>query len=181
MTSLTIFTGKMENILNEDSVSDQTQILLVNAAYFVTNWMKKFPEAEIKECPFKVNKVRPEIKQSTPSTQMNVCQFCAKEISMRASEKYLLLLWHSQTLCQNLCAVAKVPELVFLLRCQFEAVGETSTKGHRQQVILSFKAHPQYIVLSTPCHMKTAPLKVSTAFTSSLTADIVTYRSQQIP
>lgn len=47
----------MENILNEDSVSDQTQILLVNAAYFVTNWMKKFPEAEIKECPFKVNKV----------------------------------------------------------------------------------------------------------------------------
>lgn len=51
------FTGKMENVLNEDSVSDQTQILLVNAAYFVTNWMKKFPEAEIKECPFKVNKV----------------------------------------------------------------------------------------------------------------------------
>lgn len=47
----------MENVLNEDSVSDQTQILLVNAAYFVTNWMKKFPEAEIKECPFKVNKV----------------------------------------------------------------------------------------------------------------------------
>lgn len=47
----------MENILNEDSVSDQTQILLVNAAYFITNWMKKFPEAEIKECPFKVNKV----------------------------------------------------------------------------------------------------------------------------
>lgn len=62
----------MENVLNEDSVSDQTQILLVNAAYFVTNWMKKFPEAEIKECPFKVNKVcSGEKKKDTVSSHEN--------------------------------------------------------------------------------------------------------------
>ncbi|OWK55537.1 Serpin B5 [Lonchura striata] len=64
--------GKMENVLNEDSVSDQTQILLVNAAYFVTNWMKKFPEAEIKECPFKVNKT-----ETKPVQMMNLeATFC---------------------------------------------------------------------------------------------------------
>lgn len=69
-----MFTGKMENILNEDSVTDQTQILLVNAAYFVTNWMKKFPEAEIKECPFKINKVCSKKIKTTVSTQISVCQ-----------------------------------------------------------------------------------------------------------
>ncbi|KAL9868128.1 serpin B5 [Geothlypis trichas] len=64
--------GKIENVLNEDSVSDQTQILLVNAAYFVTNWMKKFPEAEIKECPFKVNKT-----ETKPVQMMNLeATFC---------------------------------------------------------------------------------------------------------
>ncbi|KAM7035906.1 serpin B5 [Passerculus sandwichensis] len=64
--------GKMENVLNEGSVSDQTQILLVNAAYFVTNWMKKFPEAEIKECPFKVNKT-----ETKPVQMMNLeATFC---------------------------------------------------------------------------------------------------------
>ncbi|KAL2307910.1 hypothetical protein Nmel_000901 [Mimus melanotis] len=64
--------GKMENVLNEDSVSDQTQILVVNAAYFVTNWMKKFPEAEIKECPFKVNKT-----ETKPVQMMNLeATFC---------------------------------------------------------------------------------------------------------
>lgn len=66
------FTGKMENVLNEDSVSDQTQILLVNAAYFVTNWMKKFPEAEIKECPFKVNKVCSGKKKKIPFPLMKM-------------------------------------------------------------------------------------------------------------
>lgn len=82
-----MFTGKMENILNEDSVSDQTQILLVNAAYFVTNWMKKFPEAEIKECPFKVNKVCSKKIKTTVSAQINVCQPWAKEIPARENEK----------------------------------------------------------------------------------------------
>ena len=49
--------GKMENILVEESFNDQTKILLVNAAYFVTNWMKKFSEEQTKECPFRINKV----------------------------------------------------------------------------------------------------------------------------
>lgn len=61
----------MENILDEDSVTDQTQILLVNAAYFVTNWMKKFPEAEIKECPFKVNKVWSDKKTQQKTNKKN--------------------------------------------------------------------------------------------------------------
>lgn len=41
----------------DNSVSDQTKILVVNAAYFVGKWMKKFPESETKECPFRINKV----------------------------------------------------------------------------------------------------------------------------
>lgn len=90
-----MFTGKMENILNEDSVSDQTQILLVNAAYFVTNWMKKFPEAEIKECPFKINKVCSKKIKTTVSTQISVCQPWAKEIPARENEKCWLSPWHS--------------------------------------------------------------------------------------
>ncbi|KAM6281306.1 serpin B5 [Porphyrio hochstetteri] len=77
--------GKMENVLSEDSVSDQTQILLVNAAYFVTNWMKKFPEAEIKECPFKVNKT-----ETKPVQMMNLeATFClgyVKELNVAILE-----------------------------------------------------------------------------------------------
>ncbi|ELK11105.1 Serpin B5 [Pteropus alecto] len=49
-------TSHFENILSDSSVSDQTKILVVNAAYFVGKWMKKFPESETKECPFRVNK-----------------------------------------------------------------------------------------------------------------------------
>lgn len=41
----------------EGTVNDQTKMLLINAAYFVTNWMKKFPEEQTKECPFRLNKV----------------------------------------------------------------------------------------------------------------------------
>ncbi|XP_044862853.1 serpin B5 [Mauremys mutica] len=64
--------GKMENILNEGSINDQTKILLVNTAYFVTNWMKKFPEAQIKECPFKINKT-----ETKPVQMMNLeATFC---------------------------------------------------------------------------------------------------------
>uniref|UniRef100_P36952-2 Isoform 2 of Serpin B5 n=1 Tax=Homo sapiens TaxID=9606 RepID=P36952-2 len=49
--------GHFENILADNSVNDQTKILVVNAAYFVGKWMKKFSESETKECPFRVNKV----------------------------------------------------------------------------------------------------------------------------
>ncbi|KAM4841441.1 serpin B5 isoform 1-T2 [Thomomys bottae] len=48
--------GHFENILSDNSVNDQTKILVVNAAYFVGKWMKKFPESETKECPFRVSK-----------------------------------------------------------------------------------------------------------------------------
>ncbi|OBS66146.1 hypothetical protein A6R68_05314 [Neotoma lepida] len=48
--------GHFENILSENSICDQTKILVVNAAYFVGKWMKKFPESETRECPFRVNK-----------------------------------------------------------------------------------------------------------------------------
>lgn len=54
---LPLFAGRFENILADNSVTDQTQILVVNAAYFVGKWMKKFPESETKECPFRINKV----------------------------------------------------------------------------------------------------------------------------
>lgn len=54
---LQLFAGRFENILADNSVSDQTKILVVNAAYFVGKWMKKFPESETKECPFRINKV----------------------------------------------------------------------------------------------------------------------------
>ena len=49
--------GHFEDILSTNSVSDQTKLLVVNAAYFVGKWMKKFPESETKECPFRVSKV----------------------------------------------------------------------------------------------------------------------------
>ncbi|XP_045705561.1 serpin B5 [Phyllostomus hastatus] len=48
--------GRFEDILSANNVSDQTKLLVVNAAYFVGKWMKKFPESETKECPFRVNK-----------------------------------------------------------------------------------------------------------------------------
>lgn len=54
---LSLFAGRFENILADSSVSDQTKMLVVNAAYFVGKWMKKFPESETKECPFRINKV----------------------------------------------------------------------------------------------------------------------------
>ncbi|KAJ7338466.1 hypothetical protein JRQ81_012338 [Phrynocephalus forsythii] len=59
--------GKMENILVEESVNDQMKILLINAAYFVTNWMKKFPEEQTKECPFRINK-----NETKPMQMMNL-------------------------------------------------------------------------------------------------------------
>lgn len=54
---LKLFAGHFENILSNNHVNDQTKILVVNAAYFIGKWMKKFPESETKECPFRVNKV----------------------------------------------------------------------------------------------------------------------------
>ncbi|XP_013916315.1 PREDICTED: serpin B5 [Thamnophis sirtalis] len=59
--------GKMENILIEESVNDETKIILLNAAYFITNWMKKFPEAQTKECPFRISKT-----ETKPVQMMNL-------------------------------------------------------------------------------------------------------------
>ncbi|XP_063156276.1 serpin B5 [Candoia aspera] len=59
--------GKMENILIEESVNDQTKIVLINAAYFITNWMKKFPVEQTKECPFRISKT-----ESKPVQMMNL-------------------------------------------------------------------------------------------------------------
>ncbi|XP_053101297.1 serpin B5 isoform X4 [Hemicordylus capensis] len=64
--------GKMENILVEGTVNNETKILLINAAYFVTNWMKKFPEGQTKECPFRINKT-----ETKPVQMMNLeATFC---------------------------------------------------------------------------------------------------------
>ncbi|XP_070605194.1 serpin B5 [Erythrolamprus reginae] len=59
--------GKMENILIEESVNGETKIILLNAAYFITNWMKKFPEAQTKECPFRISKT-----ETKPVQMMNL-------------------------------------------------------------------------------------------------------------
>ncbi|XP_021508077.1 serpin B5 [Meriones unguiculatus] len=68
--------GHFENILSENNISDQTKILVVNAAYFVGKWMKKFPESETKECPFRVNKT-----DTKPVQMMNLeATFCLGNI-----------------------------------------------------------------------------------------------------
>uniref|UniRef100_A0A2K5C970 Serpin B5 n=1 Tax=Aotus nancymaae TaxID=37293 RepID=A0A2K5C970_AOTNA len=68
--------GHFENILADNSASDQTKILMVNAAYFVGKWMKKFPESETKECPFRVNKT-----DTKPVQMMNMeATFCMGNI-----------------------------------------------------------------------------------------------------
>ncbi|XP_010643180.1 serpin B5 isoform X2 [Fukomys damarensis] len=68
--------GHFENILSDNSVSDQTKILVVNAAYFVGKWMKKFPESETKECPFRVSKT-----DTKPVQMMNMeATFCMGNI-----------------------------------------------------------------------------------------------------
>ncbi|KAF5919044.1 hypothetical protein HPG69_003680 [Diceros bicornis minor] len=48
--------NSVKDLSDGNSVNDQTKILVVNAAYFVGKWMKKFPELETKECLFRVNK-----------------------------------------------------------------------------------------------------------------------------
>lgn len=68
--------GHFEDILPEKSISDQTKILVVNAAYFVGKWMKKFPESETKECPFRINKT-----DTKPVQMMNLeATFCLGNI-----------------------------------------------------------------------------------------------------
>ncbi|XP_074057046.1 serpin B5 [Macrotis lagotis] len=65
-----------ENILTEDSVNDETKVLVVNAAYFIGKWMKKFPESETKECPFRINKT-----DTKPVQMMNIeATFCMGNI-----------------------------------------------------------------------------------------------------
>ncbi|XP_028739242.1 serpin B5 [Peromyscus leucopus] len=88
--------GHFENILSENSINDQTKILVVNAAYFVGKWMKKFPESETKECPFRVNKT-----DTKPVQMMNLeATFClgniddinAKIIELPFQNKHLSML-----------------------------------------------------------------------------------------
>uniref|UniRef100_G1PJ36 Serpin B5 n=1 Tax=Myotis lucifugus TaxID=59463 RepID=G1PJ36_MYOLU len=68
--------GHFENILSNNNVNDQTKILVVNAAYFIGKWMKKFPESETKECPFRVNKT-----DTKPVQMMNLeAMFCMGNI-----------------------------------------------------------------------------------------------------
>ncbi|XP_042549456.1 serpin B5 [Dipodomys spectabilis] len=68
--------GHFENILSDNRVNDQTKILVVNAAYFVGKWMKKFPESETKECPFRVSKT-----ETKPVQMMNLeATFCMGNI-----------------------------------------------------------------------------------------------------
>ncbi|XP_069884724.1 serpin B5 [Dipodomys merriami] len=68
--------GHFENILSDNHVNDQTKILVVNAAYFVGKWMKKFPESETKECPFRVSKT-----ETKPVQMMNLeATFCMGNI-----------------------------------------------------------------------------------------------------
>ncbi|ETE65002.1 Serpin B5, partial [Ophiophagus hannah] len=54
-------------INKSESVNDETKIILLNAAYFITNWMKKFPEAQTKECPFRISKT-----ETKPVQMMNL-------------------------------------------------------------------------------------------------------------
>uniref|UniRef100_A0A8D0GKQ5 Serpin family B member 5 n=1 Tax=Sphenodon punctatus TaxID=8508 RepID=A0A8D0GKQ5_SPHPU len=64
--------GKMLSVLEKESVNDQTKIILINAAYYITNWMKKFPEDQTKECLFKINKT-----ETKPVQMMNIeATFC---------------------------------------------------------------------------------------------------------
>ncbi|XP_058547857.1 serpin B5 [Neofelis nebulosa] len=88
--------GRFENILSDSSVSDQTQILVVNAAYFIGKWMKKFPESETRECPFRINKT-----ETKPVQMMNMdATFCmgnidginCKVIELPFQNKHLSLL-----------------------------------------------------------------------------------------
>ncbi|XP_029446171.1 serpin B5 [Rhinatrema bivittatum] len=59
--------GKIENMLEKGSVSEQTNILLLNAASFSGKWMTKFSESETKEAPFRISKT-----ESKPVQMMNV-------------------------------------------------------------------------------------------------------------
>ncbi|XP_073069291.1 serpin B5 [Manis javanica] len=88
--------GHFENILADNSVNDQTQILVVNAAYFVGKWMKKFPESETKECPFRVNKTdtKPVQMMSTEATfcMGNIDSINCKIIELPFQNKHLSML-----------------------------------------------------------------------------------------
>lgn len=55
--------GKIENMLPEGSVSEQTQLLMLDAASLKGKWMKKFNESETKEVPFRINKTETKLVQ----------------------------------------------------------------------------------------------------------------------
>ncbi|XP_066209285.1 serpin B5 [Saccopteryx leptura] len=88
--------GHFENILSNNSVNDQTQILVVNAAYFVGKWMKKFPESETKECPFRVNKTDTKpvqmMKMEATFCTGNIDSINCKVIELPFQNKHLSML-----------------------------------------------------------------------------------------
>nr|XP_033791190.1 serpin B5 [Geotrypetes seraphini]XP_033791191.1 serpin B5 [Geotrypetes seraphini] len=59
--------GKIENMLAEGSVNEETKLCLMNAAYFTGKWMTKFSESETKETPFRISKT-----ESKPVQMMNL-------------------------------------------------------------------------------------------------------------
>ncbi|XP_069469796.1 serpin B5 [Ambystoma mexicanum] len=63
--------GKIENILNDGSVDDQTKLVLLGAAAFSGMWLKKFNECETKEVPFRTSKT-----ESKPVQMMQLESRC---------------------------------------------------------------------------------------------------------
>lgn len=53
--------GKIKDLLKPGTVTPMTRLALVNAIYFKGNWLHRFDDANTKEMPFKVNKVKTKI------------------------------------------------------------------------------------------------------------------------
>ncbi len=64
MVALSVYflSDKIKDLLKPGTVSTMTRLALVNAIYFKGNWLNRFDEANTKEMPFKVNKVKTELK-----------------------------------------------------------------------------------------------------------------------
>lgn len=59
--SLYSLSDKIKDLLKPGTVSAMTRLALVNAIYFKGNWMHRFDEANTKEMPFTVKKVKTNI------------------------------------------------------------------------------------------------------------------------